>query len=602
MSRAKSKKKPKSKAQSQPKKKWSRRRPQPSLAEKRRDFLNRKSQQSAASTASPASQAEAYKRTIAEAIADPVKFIHLCWPEMKLYPRQVEILRSLADNAQTYVHSANEMGKTRVEALATLWWFCSREPARVVITSSSENQLRSVLWNEIRHLVETSRVKLPLDVKDLKIEKRQPPGSATAYVPLNYVEGYVSRRVESFQGHHLPQDRPRVLCIFEEASGIADEFKDAADSWAHCQLIVGNPLNTTNWFYRGCKAGDMADPSGEHKLLRKVIHIDGLDSPNVKLGMMLAARGHKGPWPLMIPGLLSYPEFLRRSAEWDEVKKRTRLHGLFYEGEQTLLYPMAWLDRSEAAYRQLTAKKTKRIPKAIGLDVAMGGRDLTVWAIIDEFGLIELVVKDTPNTMEIPGITIKMMRDYKIPPCCVALDMGGGGKQIFDRLAELGHNVMGVHFGSSAGSDCDDPADKLTASQSYVNKRAEMYGMLRQQLDPNLTSREFTLPPEHFELRQELAVLPLQYDSEGRMYLPPKDKSSTSRGSTKSLREILGRSPDRADALVLALWAAHHGSARHYYTVGDKKTVDVIETRTTSLAKDIDRRVAEMMERLAKNG
>ncbi len=35
----------------------------------------------------------------------------------------------------------------------------------------------------------------------------------------------------------------------------------------------------------------------------------------------------------------------------------------------------------------------------------MGGGDKTVWTVIDEMGVIEQIVMDTPNTMEIVGRT-----------------------------------------------------------------------------------------------------------------------------------------------------------------------------------------------------
>jgi hypothetical protein len=48
-------------------------------------------------------------------------------------------------------------------------------------------------------------------------------------------------------------------------------------------------------------------------------------------------------------------------------------------------------------------------------------------------------------------------------------------------------------------------------------------------------------------------VLPLSYDSEGRLLLPPKSRSSARPGEI-SIEKLLGRSPDRADSLALAVW------------------------------------------------
>jgi len=225
------------------------------------------------------------ERRIADLALDPLRFISVCWPDMQLYDKQRDVLHSVRDNVETYVHAANELGKTRIAAIAAIWWFASRTPARVITSSSGETQLKQILWTEIRSLIASSAFPLPFRVTTLQIEKlNDPRGQVTE--PLDYVIGHVTNEVENFQGHHLPNDKPRVLAIFDEASGVPDAFFDAADSWAHRKLIIGNPLSTTNFFYRLCRAGDVPDPAGSAALLRKVIHIDGADSPNVKVLML----------------------------------------------------------------------------------------------------------------------------------------------------------------------------------------------------------------------------------------------------------------------------------------------------------------------------
>lgn len=88
------------------------------------------------------------------------------------------------------------------------------------------------------------------------------------------------------------------------------------------------------------------------------------------------------------------------------------------------------------------------------------GRDKTCWTIIDEFGIIEQIVRDVKNTMEIAGLTIELIRRHDLPAQSVVFDAGGGGKQIADRLIEQGHYVMATNFGEIA-------EDK----QAYPNSR-----------------------------------------------------------------------------------------------------------------------------------
>jgi hypothetical protein len=286
-----------------------------------------------------------------------------------------------------------------------------------------------------------------------------------------------------------------------------------------------------------------------------VIHIDGLDSPNVKIGIDRAKAGVSGPHPLLIPGLLSYDEYLVRDSEWDEVKKTMRLRGRFYEGEQAMLFPANWLDIAQAHWEDLKRQAKPRKAKAMGVDGAEG-RDLTCWTIVDDDGIIKQVARQTPDTMEIVNETIRYMEDYGISPRNVVFDGGGGGKQISDRLRQMGHRVKIVMFGGST-SDTQSKAkgkrkDKQEVRSVYKNRRAEMYGSLRKLLNPH-SDRLFAIPDDAHELREELVILPLQYDQEGRMYLPPKDsRGNDSKSHEVTLRKLLGRSPDRADSLVLA--------------------------------------------------
>ena len=151
---------------------------------------------------------------------DPLRFVSLCWPDMQLYGKQREVLLSVRDNVETFVHAANETGKTRIAAVAVLWFFAGRTPARVVTSSSSETQLNAILWSEIHNLIRTSRFPLPFLAKNLCLKKLRRLGS-TETEPSDYVLGYVTNTVENFQGHHLPNDRPRVLAVFDEASGVS---------------------------------------------------------------------------------------------------------------------------------------------------------------------------------------------------------------------------------------------------------------------------------------------------------------------------------------------------------------------------------------------
>lgn len=296
---------------------------------------------------------------------------------------------------------------------------------------------------------------------------------------------------------------------------------------------------------------------------RRVIRITAEDSPNVRLGLAYKRAGKQPPKSLVVPGVLPYDDYVKRRTTWDEVRQCIGLDAQFYEGAEVLMFPPQWLNKSEA----VAAKLVGRFRTALGLGCDPGeGGDNTTWAVVDEYGLIELISKKTPDTSVITGETLALMRKYNLKPHRIMFDRGGGGKQAADRLRLQGYNVSTVAFGESVTpkprhgvTPIKQVEENKEEKYTYLNRRAEMYGKLRLLLDPTeailtKTGEIFAIPAKYSELRRQLSLIPLTYDEEGRLYLLPKNKKGKE-SKKKTLREILGCSPDEADALVLGIHA-----------------------------------------------
>ena len=99
----------------------------------------------------------------------------------------------------------------------------------------------------------------------------------------------------------------------------------------------------------------------------------------------------------------------------------------------------------------------------------------------------------------------------------------------------LGYRVLSFH-----GSDPTDRKDE-GGVLSFLNVRAAAYWRLREALDPS-SRTPLALPPSR-DLRVELCAA--RYSAEDRtIRLEKKEK----------IRARLGRSPDLADAVVMAYW------------------------------------------------
>jgi hypothetical protein len=328
---------------------------------------------------------------------------------------------------------------------------------------------------------------------------------------------------------------------------------------------------------------------------RKIIRIEATDSPNVQLALAQQARGMKPTGQQILEGVVSWQEYQKRLALWDEVLQCIGLRAQFYRGSQNLLYPPLWLNRAEDVARRLDERvegieglpKLVRRAKAIGCDPGEGGAE-TSWTIVDDLGIMEQMNEKTPDTSVTPNITIALIKQYNVQHEQVLFDRGGGGKQHVDTLRERGYKVRSVGFGESVTMDIRRGMHTVAARRenieeryAYFNRRAEMYGELRLLLDPNGggiypvgTDERAVGGPNGFaisnklsELRRQLAPIPLKYDTEGRLKLPPKNRRGEN-SAEKSLSEILGCSPDRSDSLVLAVHALLHPVVRIKVGVG----------------------------------
>lgn len=189
--------------------------------------------------------------------SDPLGFIHTCWPDVRVYDRQAEVIESVRDNDWTVVPAGNDLGKDFIAALTALWFFCSRSPCFVVTSSVDGSQLEAVLWGEIRKFIRESVVPLPIQENHLLLRQYL----RGEIEPQSRMEGRVVKVGEGLLGRHIPKRPPHwlpmTLVIFDECSAIDDICYDTSDTWAHRGLIIGNPYPCENFFRRFVDAGDV---------------------------------------------------------------------------------------------------------------------------------------------------------------------------------------------------------------------------------------------------------------------------------------------------------------------------------------------------------
>jgi hypothetical protein len=190
-------------------------------------------------------------------------------------------------------------------------------------------------------------------------------------------------------------------------------------------------------------------------------------------------------------------------------------------------------------------------PLVIGVDVARFGADKTCIVMRRGRDLVSVSKYSGFDTMQVVGKVIEAMEKWQ--PDMTVIDEGGLGSGVVDRLAEQRYKVRGVNFGWKANST------------AYANKRAEMWGTMREWLKTaSIGSTGSNASQEDSYLKAELCGPEYKITSNGAIQLESKD----------SMKKRGVASPDVADALALTF----------AYPVANKATSKVLKDRVVSRA------------------
>lgn len=209
-------------------------------------------------------------------------------------------------------------------------------------------------------------------------------------------------------------------------------------------------------------------------------------------------------------------------------------HTIGLQDDPWQVIPTAWVRAAQDRWKPEPPKDTPLMQ--IGFDVAQGGADNTVIArrYGPYFAALEVVPGvDVPDANVNAGHVTRAMVDGGT----AQIDADGiGSSTYFLARATLGHRIRA--YQGSAPTKWRDRARVLT----FVNTRAAAWWALRQALDPS-GGENLALPPSR-DLRVELCAPTWEKQTNGVKIEAKKD-----------IKERLGRSPDLADAVVMAFWS-----------------------------------------------
>ena len=228
--------------------------------------------------------------------------------------------------------------------------------------------------------------------------------------------------------------------------------------------------------------------------------------------------------------------------------------------------PTEWIKAAQARWTPQPPQGV--LMTAMGFDAAGGGSDAAELAY--RYGgwygpLVTTKGEDTADGSTMAATVMKHRRD----DCPVIVDMGGGyGGTVVMRLED---NGLGKREGMSSrvmkfNGAMASAARTKDGSLAFVNKRAEVYWRMREELDPDQPGGSVIALPPDPELRADLAAPTWTLRPNG-ILIESKD----------DLRKRLGRSPGKGDACVMALDGGLQSVKRQMKrgTMGQMPTVNI---------------------------
>lgn len=432
--------------------------------------------------------------------ADPVGWVERRLKE-HLWSRQRQIIESVRDHRYTAVPSCFATGKSFTAARTVGWWLDTNPAgdAFAVTTAPTFPQVRAILWREIRRAHKKGGLRGSVNQTEWWLDDeivafgRKPADTDPA----------------AFQGIHARQ----VLVVLDEAAGIPKELWDAVDGLVANEdsrvLAIGNPDDSGSHFAEVCKPG-----SGW-----EVIPISAFDTPNFT----------EEDFPEELHPLLISPLWVEeRKARWGEDSPlyKAKVLGEFPEDSEDGVVRASKV----AACAKPDQDPGPGIPVELGVDPGAGG-DFT--SIRERRGRVagRGWQNHSADPEEVVGLVVNVIDETGATS--VKVDVIGIGHGIAGWVQEKrpAVEVVRVNVGESS-----------TDKERFPKLRDQIWWEVGRELSED---GAWDLSAVEDDAVAQLLAPRYSIDASGRVKVEPKDET----------KKRLGRSPDDADALLLAFYS-----------------------------------------------
>jgi hypothetical protein len=357
------------------------------------------------------------------------------------------------------------------------------------------------------------------------------------------------------------QGVPKDLIGFDEVSNFLREQYEFIIAWARSTMpgqrvrviATGNPPTNAEGMWVLERWGAWLDPNHPNPALPgelrwyttiggKDTEVDGPGPVVIDDIPMLDERGK----PIMpksrtfIPAQLDDNPDLAETgygatlSALPEELRRAMAQGDFSASQQDdeyQVFPGEWIDAAMQRWFETGGQKPMDV---LAVDVAQGGKDRTVFVARHGSWYARPIVypgSETPDGPSVAGLVFRFLKNGAE----VIIDMGGGyGGSVNDHLKQTLRPTL------YSGAETAEAMRDRSGVFKFINMRAAACWSLREALDPAYGSY-IALPPDQ-ELKAELASYRWKVVPGSKIQVLPKEE----------IRQILGRSPDKADAVIMA--------------------------------------------------
>lgn len=423
---------------------------------------------------------------------------------------QREMARNLPTQLRVAIRGPHGLGKTCISALLVLWYALTRDVDKdwkVVTTASSWRQLTKYLWPEI------AKWSRKLKWEDIGREPFNNSEQFTLSIKLQSGEAFAvassdSNRIEGAHADH-------IFYLFDESKTIPDPTWDSAEG-AHSTgiaywMAVSTPGSPLGRFY------DIhSRKAGYHDWWAR----------HVKRDEVIAAGRMDESWAE------------NRKLQWgvSSAVYKNRVEGEFAAQESDSVIPLEWVEQAVERYHEVSDNSRMHATiDRIGVDVALSGKDETIFAFASGNKILWLEDPDYQETTAISGRVLSELRLH--PQASAVIDVIGIGAGVYhESIEEQPERIIGFNAAIST------PLLDRTGQWKFTNLRSAAWWFMRELLDPR--NDEFVELPDDEDLIGELVTPTWRAVSGGRIQIEPKDQ----------IKRRLGRSTNRADAVIQALW------------------------------------------------